>query len=220
MSKKYKIVVAVISSLLILLIIGLGIGLVLVAQQVQMSNNVTIKYRADNVECDIAAYAIHFTKASHGGDITDYDYENLDEFDSNIGNVVQLIVSEDPIEKANYAIDHILPHHGANQSVYEMERTFDHVDLVPVVNGNTTKSSEVFYYFAITAKTKPLVVSLSYDESATKDNMEVEFGFTHGLDEPIPAGTTYVYWFKIYIIDLEADANFSGALIMDISNAA
>jgi len=63
MTKKAKIIVAAFSAFLVLVIAGLAVGLVLVAQQVQMTNSVSVTYIANNVDCTVEVNAVHWLGA-------------------------------------------------------------------------------------------------------------------------------------------------------------
>ncbi|MBE5735545.1 MAG: hypothetical protein E7361_03775 [Clostridiales bacterium] len=77
MRTKHKIAVISIIAVLILAVIGMTIGLVLVAQQASLSNSMTISYSADNVDATIATNAKWFK-----ADGTSVDIELKDSTDT------------------------------------------------------------------------------------------------------------------------------------------
>ncbi|MBE5735156.1 MAG: hypothetical protein E7361_01760 [Clostridiales bacterium] len=68
MKTKQKIMVIAIVSVLLLAVIGLSIGLVLVAQQATMNNSMTISYTANNVDATITASGINYANATGTSD--------------------------------------------------------------------------------------------------------------------------------------------------------
>ncbi|MBE5735629.1 MAG: hypothetical protein E7361_04220 [Clostridiales bacterium] len=60
MKTKQKVLIIAIVSVLLLAVIGLTIGLVLVAQQATMNNNMTISYTANNVDATITATGLRY----------------------------------------------------------------------------------------------------------------------------------------------------------------
>lgn len=67
MSSKTKIAVATLGVVLVLAVIGLTIGLVLVASQGVVTNSMTVTYSATNVACTISAEAYHYDREDTKG---------------------------------------------------------------------------------------------------------------------------------------------------------
>ena len=67
MSSKTKIAVATLGVVLVLAVIGLTIGLVLVASQGVVTNSMSVSYTASNVACTITADAYHYDRNNTKG---------------------------------------------------------------------------------------------------------------------------------------------------------
>ncbi|MBE5735639.1 MAG: hypothetical protein E7361_04270 [Clostridiales bacterium] len=68
MKTKQKVAIIAIVGVLLLAVIGLSIGLVLVAQQATMNNSMTISYTANNVDATITASGINYANATGTSD--------------------------------------------------------------------------------------------------------------------------------------------------------
>jgi len=108
MTKKYKIIVSVVAALLVLIIAGLAVGLVLVAQQVQMTNAVSVTYSANNVDCSIIAEGALISGESFEL-VQDSIHQNIGAYDlvTGFGSIIPIIVDG---EEQESAIDVIKPH--------------------------------------------------------------------------------------------------------------
>ncbi|MBQ4558155.1 MAG: hypothetical protein IJA61_02120 [Clostridia bacterium] len=171
MTKKYKIITAVIVSTLVLVVAGLTVGLVLVAQQVQMTNSVTVTYNATNVDCDITIWAVHYV-APTSYDIMSYTNVPLTEADllppaaNTAEKEIVRIVPQGETDESKWlnSITHeIHAHENEGTDIlwdeYEVTTTsrtlsFEDVTLQPVEKLGVTEpasiSSYVVFFFQIT----------------------------------------------------------------------
>ncbi len=62
MNSKSKVAMSIIIAILIMAIIGLAVGLVIVASQVNVNNSMKVTYKATNVQCSIEASGLSYDK--------------------------------------------------------------------------------------------------------------------------------------------------------------
>jgi len=219
MTKKAKIIVAAVAAFLVLVIAGLAVGLVLVAQQVQMTNSISVTYVANNVDCNITSYAIHhIAEVENAWNKT----INLNSIDTTKMEIVQVKDGEIFVNSVTDEI-HAYDTNTEGKNYLEKTRTFNEVTLRPVAaSDNSTTSSVVIYYFEITNNApsggKNLLIGLSYSPAKTTDNnVEIGHTTTHaGFAIIVQPGEMGIVKFSITIDDISKDANWSGNLELTI----
>ncbi|MBQ4558154.1 MAG: hypothetical protein IJA61_02115 [Clostridia bacterium] len=219
MTKKAKVIVAVVAAFLVLVIAGLAVGLVLVAQQVQMTNSVSVTYVANNVDCNIQSYAIHhIAEVENSWNKT----INLNSIDTAKMEIVQV---KDGEIFVNSVTDEIRAYNTNTdgKDYLEKTRTFNEVTLRPVAASDTsTTSSVVMYYFEITNNApsggKNLYVGYTWSpEATTDDNVYITCDMANGISAIIvQPGEMGIVRFSIKIDDISKNANWSGNLKLTI----
>ncbi|MBQ4557840.1 MAG: hypothetical protein IJA61_00485 [Clostridia bacterium] len=236
MTRKYKIITSVVASVLVLIIAGLAIGLVLVAQQVQMTNSVSVTYKANNVNCEITSWGLHFLGGGEDARViadtalpeedTDTKKAILIDAKDSEGNDITLRSVTDVI--------HAYENEGTNESgqtIATREHSFQDVVMQPVADyNNSTASSEVGYYFKI-KNTGPNNITITLSYTGTEDNIWIwccyedsyNVGENGGLDDTLsdlilaPEEEGLVA-FVMCVTDINQDANYTGNLIVTIEN--
>ena len=231
MTKKYKIIISIVASVMVLVIAGLAVGLVLVAQQVQMSNSVSVTYTADNIECEIKTYAIHYL--THDYDIT--AAIDLNNIDSTKMEIVPLIVDGKEVNSVT-DIFHAYQNDGTDASGKNFatsEREFKEAVLRPIAaaDGSST-SSTIVYFFEITNK-------LPYSGSVLENiggqvvyNFTNENNITYEIDilsdmnstldtdgtitHPYTYVREYTLAFKVKATDVFQDAELAGDICLNL----
>jgi len=209
MTKKYKIITAAIVSTLVLVVAGLTVGLVLVAQQVQMTNSVKVTYNATNVDCDITIWAVHYV-APTSYDIMQYPNVPLTEADllppaaNTAEKEIVRIVPQGETDESKWlnSITHeIHAHENEGTDIlwdeYEVTTTsrtlsFEDVTLQPVEKLGVTEpasiSSYVVFFFQITNTSGESisggvdVISEEINNITHADGCVVEYGQGYELD--------------------------------------
>ncbi|MBQ4558156.1 MAG: hypothetical protein IJA61_02125 [Clostridia bacterium] len=238
MTKKAKIIVAAVAAFLVLVIAGLAVGLVLVAQQVQMTNSVSVTYNANNVDCEITTYGIHYLKMEdHYFDactirepLAEGAQEEVD------GDMMAVLIEEKDaqgnVTKLRSATDTIRAYENAGSgdatTIATRTRTFEDVVLKPVENEDDgeSESSVVGYYFKIKNNCAVnIIVTVAIGENPTKDNnitkhllgQETETDITTtGLPVIIEPNAEGYVGVAMFITTLSESADFQGNIIVSI----
>ncbi|MBQ4558413.1 MAG: hypothetical protein IJA61_03445 [Clostridia bacterium] len=238
MTKKYKIITASVASVLVLIIAGLAIGLVLVAQQVQMTNSVSVTYTANNVECEITIYAIHFLDGRHN------DLEAATYTEELLENRKLVAIQERDEEGAIisdvYSVtDYIKAYENEGSvgatSFTRRSHTFDVVDLQVIedpYNEGITISSSVGYFFVVkNTSSFGIVASIDreiYAKTADqRNNMEIAGGvyYEDGLDTTThesyiaPNEESLILGYIVMVGDINEDASLNVDLPLLVEKA-
>jgi len=242
MTKKAKIIVAAVAAFLVLVIAGLAVGLVLVAQQVQMTNSVSVTYNANNVDCEITTYGIHYLKMTdHYFDawairepLAEGAQEEVD------GDMMAVLIEEKDAQgnvtaRLRSATDTIRAYENAGSgdatTFATRTRTFENVVLKPVEDEDNgeSESSVVGYYFKIKNNCAVnIIVTVAIGENPTKDNnitkqllgQETESDITNtGLPVIIEPNAEGYVGATMFITTLSESADFQGNIIVSIQQA-
>ncbi|MBQ4558024.1 MAG: hypothetical protein IJA61_01440 [Clostridia bacterium] len=191
MTKKYKVITAVIASALVLVIVGLAIGLVLVAQQVQMTNSVSVTYTANNVDCDVTVWAVHYLAPNDANEDmsffidTDFSFDPLAE-STETAKIVQFETEDNGELKKVNSITHQIrayENEGTENGTTYTSRTltFDNVELQAVSNrtGSASVSSCVIYFFKITNKSYNVEINIA--GSILEEDIEEANNISYGV---------------------------------------
>lgn len=228
MTKKYKILISIVASVMVLVIAGLAVGLVLVAQQVQMTNSVSVTYTADNIECEIKTYAIHYL--THDYNIT--AAIDLNNIDSTKMEIVPLIVDGKEVNSVT-DIFHAYQNDktdASGKNYATSEREFKEVVLRPIAaaDGSST-SSTIVYYFEITNRIpnnggshENIGGEIIYNLTEN-DNITYEASITDGsvsVDNKIVMPGRYVSEYtlmiKVNVANIKQNAELRGDITIDL----
>ena len=208
------------AAVLVLVIAGLAVGLVLVAQQVQMTNSVSVTYTADNVECDITAYAIHHIADVESAESKTIDLNNID------STKMEIVQVSDGDGYINSATDEIRAYDSdgieinSNKSWLFKHRSFAPVTLRPVAaaDGSTTSSTVIYYFEIINKSGFTITVSPNYDEPEDDDNVIIS-GYANGGAIGLPANNSRLIKYSIKIDNISNDANYNGTISFKIEKS-
>ena len=208
------------AAILVLVIAGLAVGLVLVAQQVQMTNSVSVTYTADNVECDITAYAIHHIADVESAESKTIDLNNID------STKMEIVQVSDGDSYVNSVTDEIRAYESdgieinSNKSWLFKHRSFAPVTLRAVAaEDSSTTSSVVIYYFEIINKSGfTITVSPNYDEPEDDDNVIIS-GYYNGTGLQLLANNSMLVKYSIKIDNISNNANYNGSIRLMIGKS-
>ncbi len=157
MKTKHKIAIISIITVLVLSVIGMTIGLVLVAQQATMNNSMTISYTANNVDCIVTASGLNYTSNNISEPIT--------------------IANTNPANSTTHIVEFKATESGTNNSITKDGAKFNDIQM--------TATGNAVYKFEIknTAnenndKTLKALATITNYTDKTTDNIEVKIGAT------------------------------------------
>ncbi|MBQ4558115.1 MAG: hypothetical protein IJA61_01915 [Clostridia bacterium] len=198
MNSKTKIAISAIGIVMVLAIIGLTIGLVLVAQQAQVGNTMKVTYEANNVACTIvtsAADANGVVKVDGEDSVTDKFYVYTEGTD----------VDGTTVATSNHVFaDAVLTvKKAANSDAAE----FTSVTYTFVVTNDHTTSGDV--------TGKSITASVSYVATGTDTNVTI----TCSEDATITAGQNATLTVVVTGVNVSADALANGTIKVVVENA-
>jgi len=213
MTKKAKIIVAAVAAFLVLVIAGLAVGLVLVAQQVQMTNSVSVTYTANNVECDIEIFAVHYLTESFETSPSVSSFLN-----STTAEIVQILGEDENGNetRSNSISKHIYAYENdgaSNPTNLTNTYTFEDVQLQPIKGSDgSTKSSVVVYYFRLGGLKSNVRATVSFQ--GLLDNLTEEINDASG--KVVGVFDLPTYYFALRVDDISESANFNGNILFTI----
>jgi len=219
MSTKQKIAVSIIAAVMTLAIVGLAIGLILVAQQVQVTNTVSLTYKANNVVCDIKAYAVH--------SIVDYNDGNfsIQDLVANGRAYNNGVLDTEKFEAIKFdsgevfITDNIHAYEQNTEDLNYLEKThsFENVVLRPIKGLDDKATSSIAWYcFEITnnAVAGGMTIGIELKQPTAGDNITISRSSSDVVT--IAPGETRLVYFSVKVTDVSKDAEFNGNLVLDI----
>ena len=207
MNSKTKIAISAIGIVMVLAIIGLTIGLVLVASQANVATNMTVSYRVSGVPCTITSSAKHYnTSKGLSGTFAPVEFTTTD------ASIVD-----------NVATDVYTVTSGSEEQVV---RSFKNVTLEAVQGTSGSMLTTVVYTFTVkndatAGSTVQMDVAFTCAESKLT-NVDVDYAatdadgavadFASGSSVVLDAQETLTITITVVGGDATKDADFAGAV--------
>ncbi|MBQ4558519.1 MAG: hypothetical protein IJA61_04025 [Clostridia bacterium] len=219
MSTKQKIAVSIIAAVMTLAIVGLAIGLILVAQQVQVTSTVSVTYKANNVVCDIKAYAVHSIVEYENGE------DNIQTLIANGLAYSDEVLDTEKFEAIKFESGevfitdniHAYEQNTEDLNYLEKKHSFENVVLRPIKGLDDKATSSIAWYcFEITnnAVAGGMMIGVKLKQPTDRDNITISRSSSSVVT--IAPGETELVYFSVKVTDVSKDAEFNDNLVLEI----